>query len=634
MKFISNFFLVIFSILFQLNCYKSLNQLEQNQFYVDLSQIDWENSEPINISYGWKFYWKELLDPVALQTHKSISKVPLVDFRPWTNLTTSKNEFPAQGFATYHKKIKIQISERPIHLVLYFSHLYTASKLFINGELMQEKGVVSASIEKVRPDRTNSTIDIKTNKQELDIVLQIANKDFYHGGPRSEFIISSPSKMSLFKSKSLMVEIFVFGLIFGSALYHMFFYLHNRKQKAFLYFAIVCLTFLVRIPFLNSKLYEYFFPIFSFNLQSILLHYINVITFLFSVLFLKEMFRSNQYKMIRYTFYMGALIALFTPLTPSTIQHYLNFIYLVVCLILFLFFSLFLLIKHKKEAQGLYFMAIALVSLAVFCFLAISLNYYGIQGGLYLIIGYLLYVIFQTVSLSKYFAFVIESRANIEMLLHEESILALSKQRTEMQLMVHDQLGANLTDLKVYLERNMPKPIDTSSDFLNLEYIYQKVNSIIQSLRNQLLYIEDMNLIFENFITGLHLTLLRRYSDVGREFEFSTSEKVIEYFNQTKIIGKNQSYFLNIFYMLYEVCTNDIKYGLGESVWLFDYVNGFFTINQKNMFRKPNIPSPGEIELKSIQQRLEQLNGTFDISISEVYFELKIRFPVERSLNP
>lgn len=86
--------------------------------------------------------------------------------------------------------------------------------------------------------------------------------------------------------------------------------------------------------------------------------------------------------------------------------------------------------------------------------------------------------------------------------------------------------------------------------------------------------------------------------------------------------------------MLYEVCTNDIKYGLGDSVWLFDYVNGFFTINQKNMFRKPNIPSPGEIELKSIQQRLEQLNGTFDISISDVYFELKIRFPVERNLNP
>lgn len=272
-------------------------------------------------------------------------------------------------------------------------------------------------------------------------------------------------------------------------------------------------------------------------------------------------------------------------------------------------------------------MAIALFSLALFCILAISVNYYGIQGGLYLIIGYLFYVIFQTVSLSKFFAYAIESRANIEMTLHEESLHALSKQRAEMQLMVHDQLGANLTDLKVYLERKLASLNESVKYTFDLDQIYNRVVSIIQSLRNQLLYIEDQNLIFENFVTGLHLTLLRRYSDVGREFEFLASNDFLNYFNEIKIIGKNQSYFLNIYYMLYEVCTNDIKYGRGESVWKLDYVNSSFYINQRNLLNFPIEKQKSNLELKSIKQRLAQLNGTLEVQILDESYQLKIQFP-------
>ncbi|PJZ84274.1 7TM-DISM domain-containing protein [Leptospira harrisiae] len=627
MKRIGNIFLFLIVSTIPVNCYQKLEEKNKNNSYIDLSDTNWENSLPINLSSGWEFYWNQLLDPKVFLSNSPLNEAQVVEFRPWTNLTFSDQNFPAKGYATYRKKIKVQKSYKVSQFSIYFIHLFSSSKIYINGALMQEKGKVSSQFAEIVPDRTNSTIEFLTDQLELDIVIQIANQDFYQGGPRGEFLIASPSQIYLYKSKNLIVEVFVFGLIFGSALYHLSFYFINRKQIAFLYFSIVCITFLIRIPFLNSKLHGYFIPIQSFEFQVIWIHYVNIFTFVFSVLFLSELFKSKQYKYINNFFYVGAILALFTPFVPKTFQYYLNFLYLVVYLIMFLAFSFFLLYKHKKEAQGLYSMAIALFSLALFCILALSLNFYGIHGGLYLMIGYLFYVIFQTVSLSKFFAYAIESRANFEMALHEESVHSLSKQRAEMQLMVHDQLGANLTDLKVYLERKKTNISESVNYTFDLDHIYERVVSIIQSLRNQLLYIEDLNLIFENFVTGLHLTLLRRYSDVGREFEFLPSSDFLNYFNDKKIIGKNQSYFLNIFYMLYEVCTNDIKYGRGESVWKLDYVNGSFYINQRNLLNVPFENQKTNLELKSINQRLSQLNGKLEVQIVDENYKLKIQFP-------
>ncbi|TGL21196.1 signaling protein [Leptospira bourretii] len=627
MKCIGKIFIFLIITTIPVNCYQRLAEKYQNYAYIDLSETNWETALPINLSSGWEFYWNQLLDPKDFLNNSTFGDVPVVEFRPWTNLSFPDRKFPAKGYATYHKKIKVQKSFKVKQFSIYFMHLFSSSKVYINGELIQEKGKVSAQLSEIIPDRTNSTIEFLTDQLDLDIVIQIANQDFYQGGPRGEFLIASPSRMHLYKSKNLIVEIFVFGLIFGSVLYHLSFYFINREQRAFLYFSIVCITFLIRIPFLNSKSHSYFIPIQSFEIQSIWLHYVNIFSFVFSILFLSELFKSKQYKYVKNFFYVGAILALYFPFVPKTFQYYLNFLYLVVYLVMFLAFSCFLLYKHKKEAQGLYSMAIALFSLALFCTLSISLNFYGVHGGLYLIIGYLFYVIFQTVSLSKFFAYAIESRANIEMALYEESLHALSKQRAEMQLMVHDQLGANLTDLKVYLERKLANVSDSVKYTFDLDHIYDRVVSIIQSLRNQLLYIEDQNLIFENFVTGLHLTLLRRYSDVGREFEFLPSNDFLNYFSEIKIIGKNQSYFLNIFYMLYEVCTNDIKYGRGESVWELDYENGSFCIDQRNLLNLPLEKQKSNLELKSIKQRLSQLNGKLEVRILDESYKLKIQFP-------
>lgn len=231
-------------------------------------------------------------------------------------------------------------------------------------------------------------------------------------------------------------------------------------------------------------------------------------------------------------------------------------------------------------------MGFGLFGLAVFCFLAIYLNYIGVQGGILLLLGYSIYVIFQSVSLSRYFAFGIQSRASLELKHSTENQIALSKQRSEMQLMMHGRIWVQgPTDLKVYLEKIMRQSNSTSLE-INLQVIQERIISIIKSLRNQLLFIEDLDMTYENFLTGLNLTLLRRYTDAGRELDFKINNDLSVHLQSLKLIASNRDYYLEIFYMMYELCTNDLKYGAGESTWHLFMEKDHFAIVQSNLTKK------------------------------------------------
>lgn len=608
-----------------LNCYSNIESIPSISKDLDLSHTMWEDQLPINLSYPWEFYWLELYEPKdfeqGIHNHGTIVKET---FRPWTQRKGDKEKLPAQGYATYRMILKIQDKNQPKTYSLFYNHLFTSSKLYVNGELLKETGKISKNLDEIVALRSNSVVQINTSENYLDIILQIANNKFYHGGPRSEFLIGSPKQIQFYQLKTLMVEIFIFGLIFGSFVYHLFFYFLNRNQSAFLFFAIICFTFLLRIPLLNSKSYEYFFQILSFDTQTAILHFINILSFLAGNYFLNALFQIRKFTFINYIFRIGASLAFFIPLVDGNIRYYLYLLYLIIFLLLFLFHSIFLLYIDKKDKQSFYLMGIGLFSLAIFCFLAITLNYFGIQGGIYLIFGYLIYVIFQALSLSKFFTHATENRASLEFKLAEENQIALATQRSDLQIMMHDNLGADLTDLKVFLEKKVKN--STSLETINLlSTIQERVSSTIKSLRNQLLYIEDLNLTYENFLTGLNLTLLRRYSDAGREFDFNISDQLSYSLQSVHLKSNNRVYFLDLYYMLYEICTNDLKYGIGESVWRLELIGSTIRIYQTNELQITC--DDMDLVLKSVGNRLNSLNGRINSQIKDNYFIAKIFVP-------
>jgi hypothetical protein len=349
-----------------------------------------------------------------------------------------------------------------------------------------------------------------------------------------------------------------------------------------------------------------------------------IASFIAGNLFLNVLFHNRKVILINFTFYLGGILAIFFPFFPGMYSYLFFQLYLICFLFLFLVHSIYLLSTNNNEKQSSLLMGFGLLGLAVFCFLAIYLNYIGAQGGILLLLGYSIYVIFQSVSLSKYFAFAIESRASLELKHSTENQIALSKQRSEMQLMMHDNLGAGLTDLKVYLEKIMRQANLTSFE-INLQEIQERVISIIKSLRNQLLFIEDLDMTYENFLTGLNLTLLRRYTDAGRELDFKIDEDLSAHLQSLKLIASNRDYYLEIFYMMYELCTNDLKYGSGESTWNLFMEKDQFAIFQSNHSKENS--NDKVLVLKSIGIRISNLKGTIESEIKGGKFQVLIQFP-------
>lgn len=616
--------IILFQFFILLGCYRSIPESPQKVGFVDLSKFDFRSELPFDLNGPWEMYWNKLYSPEDFQSGKvKSSEALLVPFRPWSNQSLNGERFPSQGFATYRITVRVPETNEIKKYAISYTHLFSASKLFVNGKFLVEKGKVSSNLKEMIPQRTNTLVEFEDASPELEIILQISNRDFYKGGPRGEFLLSTPSQMEKTKLKSLILEIFIFGLIFGATIYHLFFYFLNRNEKAFLYFSILCVTFLIRFPFLNSKIYEYFFPIISADWILIILNYLNISSFLAANLFINALFKIKKFLWINKVFYVGAFVAIFSPLFPSPIFSYFNLTYIIFFLVLFITQTTLLIIVNEQDQQSFYLMGIGLAGMAILCFVAIFLNFFGQHGGQYLIIANMVYVIFQSLFISNYFIASIKRTSELNLKIQEQNQLALQQQRSEMQFMVHDQLGAGLTDLKVFLERTerekkIPIPEFFSKDLL------ERINRIISALRNQLLQIEDFDLINENFLTAVNLTLLRRYSDAGRELEFAVAEPSQKYFQNLKLDAENRKFYANLYNMMYELATNDIKYGIGESKWSVHISGGVLFIEQSNEIQH-KLEKTLQPDLKSVRNRLSEMNGFLELENGKDVFRVKIQ---------
>jgi len=623
-------FLPSLSICFLLvtNCFTNQESIPTNKSYLDLSDISWDTEIPINLSENWEFYWEQLIPPDRFSDLKSPLKPTLyAPFRIWTSQKIQNHYLPAKGYATYRMKVKVQKNELEKHYSVFFPHPFSASKLYINGIPLSEIGKVSANLEEMVPLRVNTLVEFSTKEQFLDIVIHFSNRDYFRGGPRGQFLLASAKQMHRYQMQNYATEILIFGLIFGAFVYHLAFFLLNRNQLVFLYFSLLCLSFLIRIPFINSKLYLFFIPVLPTVIVTNLIHFINILSLVAANQFLIHLFQRKKIPFISEVFLLGGAFAFLSPFFPGFWKYYFNLYYVISFVILFFIHSALLLYLHREEKQVHYLMGIGLFGLSLSCYVSIFLNLYGASGGIYLIIGYAIYVTFQSISLSKYFSYAIETRANIELQMQEQNLRALSKQREEMQLMVHDNLGAGLTDLKILMDREIIKSKSGRQTFL--VGLRERLNSILGSLRANLLEIEDLNLLYENFLTGLNLKLLRRYSEIGREINLQLTEPIIQHFHNLKITPNNRDFYLNLYYIFYEVCTNDLKYGMGETEWNLSLINGDIHFTQKNDCQK-RIGKDTPV-LKSIKTRLALLNGKANANIRNSIFELEILIPKQVS---
>ena len=206
---------------------------------INLQGTTIDKSTEIPLDSNWEFYWNELIVPGNFKESKPLAIVSLND---WTNFALSdKEKLPSFGYATYRLKISIPKERLPVSL--HIPQAYSSLKLWINGKFISEIGRVGTSKATTQHRRISQIIPLNTNETDFEIVIQVAN--YYHmkAGFDKPLLLGASYKLHTKRSKIIIADIIFIGCIGFMGVFFLFFYLfYWNKDKAVLYFSILCIS--------------------------------------------------------------------------------------------------------------------------------------------------------------------------------------------------------------------------------------------------------------------------------------------------------------------------------------------------------------------------------------------------------
>ncbi|TGL75532.1 hybrid sensor histidine kinase/response regulator [Leptospira jelokensis] len=211
---------------------------------LDLTKEDLHTLEPFPLAGEWDAFPGELPETepefVALSEKQA---VPLAVPAYWVN-----QNLPAHGFVTYRLQLKVT---EPMNLMLYLREASSAYKLYYHNK---ERGLVLlGSAGKVSKTKEGSIgYYLETGRSfratpSTVLYLQISNYLYSRGGPYYSPILGEVGKMILYLRFKERKKSFFFGVFLVLTVSHLFLYIHRRKDKSTLWFALLCFSWLIRI---------------------------------------------------------------------------------------------------------------------------------------------------------------------------------------------------------------------------------------------------------------------------------------------------------------------------------------------------------------------------------------------------
>lgn len=211
-------------------------------------------SKEIALDGQWYFYWQQLIDPGAEKSRNGV--LVRFPFR-WDGVTLNGKALPAFGYATY--TLKVLLPKRQDELMIEMTDVYTAYRMFINGKIVAENGVVSSTKEGFEPSWQYRTIEIPAQTDTLNIILQISNFVHSKGGAKKSILIGKSEALQLRSKQNEAIDFVLAGCLVMGGFFFLGLYLLGNRDKAILLFALFTIVYSYRtVGTDNYALHEVF----------------------------------------------------------------------------------------------------------------------------------------------------------------------------------------------------------------------------------------------------------------------------------------------------------------------------------------------------------------------------------------
>ncbi|RYD04899.1 hypothetical protein N752_11985 [Desulforamulus aquiferis] len=196
---------------------------------LNLDEVRWENSPIIKLDGEWEFHWQKIISPAEfaskLEEPTHYLQVPGL----WNNAVINGEKLPPEGYGTF--RLVISSSNVQTGIALKMPAVYSAYKLWWNGELVSDNGEIGTSRELVRATREPGVISLPIQQNENQLLLQVANFEYYRGGINKSIYFGSKELLLKERNFTVIRDMFLAGAVFVTGLFYLGLYFCAKVRR-------------------------------------------------------------------------------------------------------------------------------------------------------------------------------------------------------------------------------------------------------------------------------------------------------------------------------------------------------------------------------------------------------------------
>lgn len=349
---------------------------------LDLGNWDLETDGTVNLDGQWEFYWQQLLEPADFMIDPPRQDAYINVPSTWNRFRVDGEEIGGKGFATY--RLRVLFHDQNRLLALKIPRVFTAYKLWINGDLVASAGEVGTGLQGMTPQYLPQVAIFNPGEDPIEIVVQVSN--YYHrsGGLLEGINFGLEKHILDTRTRALGLELFIVGCLFLMGMYHLGLFAYRTNELSSLVFGVYCLAIGIRTTLAGEIFFIYLMPNFNWevahNLQT-LAFYLGLPLF---IMFIHLIFPQDvPLKAVRIVQYITLPFALLVALTPARIFTIVNpaFQIFVFMAIPYFIYTLIKAVRNRRQGSLIILIgAIILIAATVndIVFLSVILNDYPV----------------------------------------------------------------------------------------------------------------------------------------------------------------------------------------------------------------------------------------------------------------
>ncbi|MCC5815475.1 MAG: SpoIIE family protein phosphatase [Leptospira sp.] len=324
---------------------------KMNMGILDIEEIDFTNKK-IPLVGEWEFYWNELRNEFKSPQDEKLHYAHIPNH--WIDLESGKDtSVSIEGVATF--KASILLPNNQEKLGLRIPPMDTAFTLYWNGEEIARNGNVYEKDGETYPEYyAPQIVSLNSAKEgKNEIYLHMANSIYPRPGFRDTIILGLYDELEYEFRQNLSVDVFLTGGLFIIGLYHLGLWVLRRNDVSTLYFALLSLTLVFRIPVQGEAVAYQFLPMF-WKLSTFIEYFTFYFAYGFLGLFIKSLYPKesirffDQFIIGSVSFFIGILVLF--PLSIYT-RTLIFFEILTVILCSYYFYILIKAIINKRQSS-------------------------------------------------------------------------------------------------------------------------------------------------------------------------------------------------------------------------------------------------------------------------------------------